>query len=75
VLEAMRKRTDRRIGDLLDDNHALDAGEQDELVKAFETLQVEQAAEWRCLWGCITGAKQKYRAAGKIQSVACACAF
>jgi len=66
VVEAMRKRTDRRIGDLLDDNHALDAGEQDELV---------QAAEWRCLWGCITGAKQKYRAAGKRQSVACACAF
>ena len=65
AVRAMRKRTDRRIGDLLGDSHALDASQQEELVQAFETLQVEQAAEWRCLWGCVTGAEQEYRAAAQ----------
>lgn len=51
----MRKRLDNRVDALLGSRHALDSDEQGELVDAFQKLQVEQAGEWRCLWGCIIG--------------------
>ena len=51
----MRKRLDSHVDALLRSGHALDSDEQGELVDAFQKLQVEQAGEWRCLWGCILG--------------------
>ena len=52
----MRKRIFSCVDALLGSRHALDSDEQGELVDAFQKLQIDQAGEWRCLWGCIIGA-------------------